>query len=118
VSSRSAAEVQALVEKGDFAMALVPENADDPTQATERWLGTVGPWFDVLAGAARRASGRDEKRQLYIELQRIWSEALPGLPIYQRLRVDIASRSLTGIQPPAHDDALTWNAGEWRFIPP
>ncbi len=118
VRARPAAEVEALVAKGDFDLALVPEAADDATGATERWIGLVDQWFDVLAVAARRAPGRDEKRPLYAELQRLWSDALPGLPLYQRLRVDIATRTLTGIQAPPRDSALTWNVAAWRFKTP
>ncbi len=118
VRARPVAEVDALVASGDFDLALVPETADDATLATERWLGSVDRWFDVLAVAARRAQGRDEKRPLYAELQGIWSDRLPGLPLYQRLRVDIATRTLTGIQAPPRDAPLTWNVAEWRFRAP
>jgi len=118
VRARPAAEVEALVAKGDFDLALVPEDADDVALASERWRGLVDPWFDVLGDAARAASGREEKRPLYAEMQRIWSDALPALPLYQRLRVDIAVRTLTGIQAPPSDAALTWNAVEWRFQAP
>ncbi|HYR93192.1 MAG TPA: ABC transporter substrate-binding protein [Methylomirabilota bacterium] len=118
VLTRPAAEVEARLSKGDFDLALVPETADDAALATESWIGLVDQWFDVLATAARRAPDRDAKRPLYAELQRIWSDALPGLPIYQRLRVDLATRALAGIQAPPRDAALTWNVAEWRFQRP
>ena len=118
VRARPGTEVDALVAKGDFELALTTETADDATFATEHWTGLVDPWFDVLAAAARRAPGRDEKRPLYAELQRIWSDALPALPLYQRLRVDLAARTLGGLQPPPRDAALTWNAVAWRFTSP
>jgi peptide/nickel transport system substrate-binding protein len=118
VRARPEAEVEALVAKGDFDLALVREDADDVALASERWRGLVEPWFDVLGDAARAASGREEKRALYAEMQRIWSDALPALPLYQRLRVDVAVRTLTGIQAPPSDAALTWNAAEWRFQAP
>ncbi len=118
VRARPAAEVEAQVATGDFDLALVPETASDPTLATEHWTGAVDQWFDVLAVAARRAPGRDEKRPLYAELQRIWSEALPALPLYQRLRVDMATRALTGIQAPPRDSPLTWNVATWRYQAP
>jgi len=118
VSSRPAAEVDALVAKAEFDLALGPFDADDAALATEDWSGLAGPWFDVLASAARQADGQAEKRPLYIELQRIWSDARPGLPLYQRLRVDIAANTLSGIQPPPRDEALTWNVAEWRFSAP
>jgi peptide/nickel transport system substrate-binding protein len=118
VRARPAAEIEALVARGDFDLALMPEEADDAALATERWRGLVGPWFDVLTDAARGASGRDEKRPLYAELQRIWSDSLPAVPLYQRLRVDVAARALAGIQAPPSDAALTWNAVDWRFQAP
>ena len=118
VSSRPGAELDAIVAKGDFDLVLGPSTADDAALATEGWIGRAGPWFDVLAEAARQADGQAEKRPLYVELQRIWSDALPALPLYQRLRVDIAVGTLTGIQPPPRDEALTWNVAEWRFSTP
>jgi peptide/nickel transport system substrate-binding protein len=118
VSARPAGDVSAAIAKGEFDLALAPANADDASLATEAWLGLVDPWFDVLAAAARQASGQDEKRPLYVELQRIWSDTRPGLPLYQRLRVDIAAHTLIGVQPPPRDDALTWNVAEWRFSSP
>lgn len=118
VRVRPAAEVDAAVANGDFDLALVPLSADDPLQATDGWTGQVEPWFDVLAAAARHAAGRDEQRTLYAELQRVWSDDLPALPLYQRLRVDVAARALTGIQPTPDDGPLTWNAAQWRFSAP
>jgi peptide/nickel transport system substrate-binding protein len=115
VRARPAAEVEAAVTAGAFDLALLPELADDAALASERWLGRVDPWFDVLTAAAVRADGLDEKKALYAELQRIWSDAVPGLPLYQQLRVDIAASALTGIQPPPQDEALTWNIAQWRF---
>lgn len=118
VRARPAAEVAVAVATGAFDVALVPQQADDAALATEAWLGSAGLWFDVIAAAAQRAPTTDEKRPLYAELQRIWSDALPALPLYQRLRVDLAARSLTGIQAPPQDQALTWNVAEWRYAAP
>jgi peptide/nickel transport system substrate-binding protein len=118
VRARSDADVSALVAKGEFDLALMSQRADDAARATEVWRGLVDPWFEVLAEAAGRAPGPDEKRPLYAELQRIWSDALPGLPLYQRLRVDIAAATLSGLQPPPQDGALTWNVAQWRFRTP
>lgn len=115
VRARSAADVGAAVATGDFELALLPETADDPAFASERWLGRVDPWFDVLAGAASRALATQEKRVLYAEMQRIWSDAAAGLPLYQRLRIDIAAAGLTGVQAPPQDAALTWNVAQWRY---
>ena len=67
-------------------------------------------------GVAR--NDRAEKRALYAELQRLWSTALPALPLYQHLQVDVAPRSLGGVQPSPAGDPVTWSAHDWRFASP
>jgi ABC-type transport system substrate-binding protein len=115
VSERPPAEVRQRVVRGDFDLAVLDETADDPISATDRYSGAVSPWFDVIASAARAAPDRSEARPLYGELQRLWSDALPALPLYQVLKVDVVPARLEGTRPCAHGAPLTWNVGEWRF---
>jgi len=117
VLERSPADVREAVSRGDFDLALVQERTDDPQLASDRYKGLAGPWFDVLLAVAAAAPERVEKRTLYAEMQRLWAESLPGLPLYQELLVDVAPRNLEGIQPSPNGDPLTWNARDWRFIP-
>jgi peptide/nickel transport system substrate-binding protein len=116
VIERSPAEVLNAVARGEFDLALVPERTDDPQLASDRYRGHAGAWFDVLLDAAAAASERVDKRTLYAELQRLWAESLPGIPLYQELLVDVAPRNLDGIQPSPNGDPLTWNARDWRFV--
>jgi peptide/nickel transport system substrate-binding protein len=118
VRERPLAELAGPLARGDFDLALVPQRADDPDVATEGYRGLAGPWFDTLAAAARATADRGEKRALYVELQRLWTTALPALPLYQHLQVDVAPRRLAGVQPSPAGDALTWSARDWRFGPP
>jgi len=115
VHERPLADVRAQIERGDFDLALVPEDAADAQQASERYRGWIGPWFDVLIDAAAGATERTDKRLVFTELQRVWAQALPAIPLYQTLLVDVAPRALDGIQPSPYGDALTWNASRWRF---
>jgi peptide/nickel transport system substrate-binding protein len=103
------------VRSGHFDLALTSEEAADPQLASDRWAGLVDPWFDALAGLAAQAPDRAEKRAIYAEMERIWTTALPALPRYQELRVDVAPQSLAGIQPTPSGSALSWNAFEWTF---
>jgi peptide/nickel transport system substrate-binding protein len=103
------------IQNGSFDLALTSEEAADPQFASERWAGQVDPWFDALAGLAARAPDRAEKRAIYSEMERIWTVALPALPLYQELRVDVAPQGLAGIQPSPSGAALSWNAYEWSF---
>jgi peptide/nickel transport system substrate-binding protein len=103
------------VRSGQFDLAITSEEASDPQLASERWAGLVEPWFDVLADLAARAPDRAEKRAIYAEMERIWTAALPALPLFQELRVDVAPQGLAGIQPTPTGSALSWNVFEWRF---
>jgi len=103
--------------RGEFDLALVPERTDDPQLASERYAGSVGPWFDLLLSAAAGAPDRVDKQALYAEMQELWAASLPGIPLYQELLVDVAPRNLEGIRPSPNGDPLTWNARDWRFVP-
>ena len=118
VRERPAAEVAAAVAAGAFDLAVGPQPAGDPQQATAAYAGIAGPWFDTLAAAAAAGPDRSEKRPLYAELARIWSAGPAGLPLYQRLLVDVAPRDLAGIQPVPAGEPLTWNVRDWRFAAP
>ena len=115
VSELDAAEIRRRVASGEIELALLPESADDPLMATDRYRGLVSPWYDLIADAARAAPGRAEQRSLYEELQRLWSEASPAVPLYQVLKVDVVPARLVGVRPAAHGAPITWNAGEWRI---
>jgi ABC-type transport system substrate-binding protein len=114
VSELDAAEIEERVRGGAIELALLPEAADDPLAATDRYRGLVSPWYDLIADAARAAPGRAEQRFLYGELQRLWSDASPAVPLYQILKVDVVPARLEGVRPAAHGAPITWNAGEWR----
>ena len=115
VRARPGAEVAAAVARGDYELALVPQDASDPQEATEAYSGVAGPWFEIFSAAARGATDRSQKRTFYGELQRMWAEDLPGLPLYQWLSVDVAPTALVGVQPAPSGAPITWNAGTWRF---
>jgi peptide/nickel transport system substrate-binding protein len=118
VTELAGADVEARLATGAYDLAVVPELARDPLLATERHVGRAGPWFDVLAAAARGAPELADRRALFGELQRLYVEEVPSLPLYQYLAVDVAPRSLSGVRPTAHLAPLTWNAAEWRFAAP
>lgn len=118
VRERPAAEVGAAIAGGTFDLAVLPEPASDPQRAAERYAGVAGRWFDIVAQAAAASPDRTEKRVLYAELERIWDEARPGLPLYQRLLVDVVPRTLAGVQPAPDGSPLTWDSRAWRFGTP
>ena len=115
VRERPAADVMADVNAGHFDLAVTPEDASDPQLASARWSGLVDPWFDVLGQLASGLPERNDKRAIYAEMERVWSAALPALPLYQELRVDVAPSALAAVEPTPSGAALSWNAYEWAF---
>lgn len=115
VVEREPEEISDRVRRGDVELALLAEWSDDPLLATERYRGLVSPWYDLIADAARGAPGRAEQRSLYDELQHLWAESAPAVPLYQLLKVDVVPARLEGVRPAAHAAPITWNAGEWRI---
>ena len=107
--------VRAAVAADAFDLAIEAEDASDPQRATDRYRGATSAWFDALAPLAASAPDRAEKRLVYAELQRAWADARPALPLYQRLLVDVAPRTLAGVDPAAAGAPLTWNVANWRF---
>jgi peptide/nickel transport system substrate-binding protein len=116
VRERPLADLAADVAAGRFDLAITSEETADPQLASERWWGLVDPWFDALARLAAEAPDRAEKRAVYGEMQRIWSERRPALPLYQELRVDVAPQALAEIQPPPSGAPLSWNVWQWSFV--
>ena len=116
VHERPLADLAADVTAGHFDLAVTSEQSADPQLASARWKGLVDPWFDALADLATQAADRTEKRAVYGEMQRIWASALPALPLYQELRIDVAPQALAEVQPPPSGAALSWNVSQWRFI--
>ena len=107
---------------GTFDIAIASRGGEDPAEATDGFISTsprnetafADPAFDVLARAASSFLTREERKPLYAELARIWSNALPALPLYQELAVDVVPAGLEGIAPTALHLPLSWNAHAWR----
>src|SRR5438552_4136705 len=116
VRERAPADLAAEVQRGEFDLAITSEEAADPQLASERWFDLVDPWFDALARLATETPDRVEKRAIYTEMERIWTSALPALPLYQELRVDVAPQSLAGIEPTPSGSPLSWNVSAWSFL--
>jgi peptide/nickel transport system substrate-binding protein len=115
VREAPAEAVRGALAAGEADLALAPADASDPLRATAAWAGGGGAWFEALRPLAAAAHDRADQKAAYAELQRVWAEARPALPLYQRLLVDVAPRALAGIEPAASGAPLTWNVRDWRF---
>src|SRR5438093_355682 len=107
---------QSIVDDVFVGRARVPRTYLVPPQwAADEDLPIVRPDRDRARAMLAQAPDRLEKRAIYAEMERIWTSALPALPLYQELRVDVAPQGLAGIQPTPSGSALSWNVYEWSF---
>ena len=124
VTAYEARAFSAALAGGDFDLAITSRGGADPADATDEYVsssprnvtGYADPAFDTLARSAAGYITRAERRPLYVELQRIWVAALPGLPLYQELAVDVVPAGLDAIAPSPWHGPLSWNAYAWRFL--
>lgn len=111
---------------GDFDLAIAARGGADPAEATDEYVSTstrnvtryADAAFDVLASAAASFLTRQERRPIYAELQRIWAQDRPALPLFQELAVDVVPTGLEGVAPSPFHEPLSWNAHAWRHTAP
>ena len=82
------------------------------------WSGeNVSGWCFRDADRAIRngVSTTDAKarREAYITQQKLWTQELPALPLFQRLSIVAATPAVQGLQPDAFAP-LTWNIAAWQ----
>lgn len=55
----------------------------------------------------------DERKAAYIRQQKLWTQEMPSLPLFQRLSLTLAVPGLRGVRPDALAP-ITWNVVEWK----
>lgn len=81
------------------------------------WRGEnfVGWCFRDADRAIRAASTTldlEERKAQYLLHQKLWTQEVPVLPLFQRLSVTVANKSIRNIKPDALAP-ITWNIAEW-----
>jgi peptide/nickel transport system substrate-binding protein len=93
-----------------------------PTSANgfrgQNFTGYCNPAFDKVMLDANGRLSREERLPLYLEAQSIWTKDLPVLPLFPRLRIDVASGKLRNLKTPPTSTPLTFNAFEWELLAP
>jgi hypothetical protein len=46
-------------------------------------------------------------------MQRLWTAALPALPLYQRVQIDVADARVRELRPQPTRQPITWNVARW-----
>lgn len=76
--------------------------------------GYVNPEADRLTDAIEVELDRGRRRALWAELQSLYAEDLPALPLYFRANAFIRPKWLAGVRPTGHQFPSTLWVEEWR----
>lgn len=76
--------------------------------------GYANPEADRLTDAIEVELDRERRRALWAELQAIYAEDLPALPLYFRASAFIRPKWLAGVRPTGHQFPSTLWVEEWR----
>ena len=76
--------------------------------------GYVNPEADRLTDAIEVELNRERRRALWAELQSLYAEDLPALPLYFRANAGIRPSWLVGVRPTGHQFPSTLWVEEWR----
>lgn len=112
-----------------FAWISSPENPprstlhskEIPAEANgwsgQNYGGYRNPRMDTLIDAIEVELDRDKRRALWHELQALYAEDLPALPLYFRADAHVWPRWLDGIEPTGHMAPVTLGVEAWRAAP-
>jgi peptide/nickel transport system substrate-binding protein len=81
----------------------------------QNYPGYANPAMDKALDAAERELDRDKRRALFAEIQRLYAEDLPVLPLYFRVDPFVIPKQLKGIRPTGQLDSSTLWVDQWRW---
>ncbi len=106
-------------DRDPYGWSLLYQRAQVPSAANgyagQNYPGWSNDRFSSLADDAAESLERDARRLRYLEMQQLWTAALPALPLYQRLQVDVADARLRELRPQPTRQPITWNVARWSF---
>lgn len=106
-------------ERDPSGWSLLYHRANVPTRENgysgQNYPGWSDERFSTLADEAARSLERQPRRERYLEMQRLWTAALPALPLYQRVQIDVADARLRELRPQPTRQPITWNVARWSF---
>lgn len=85
--------------------------------AGQNYPGYVNPRMDELIDAIEVELDRPKRVALWRELQQIYADDLPALPLFFRADAHILPKALKGLVPTGHQDPSTLWVEHWRWEP-
>jgi len=92
--------------------SMIPTEANN--WAGQNYTGYVNPKVDALIDAIEVDLNRETRAQKWAELQRLYTEDLPALPLYFRADPYVIPKWLKGVRPTGHQSPTTLWVEEWR----
>lgn len=92
------------------SMIPTPEN----NWSGQNYTGYTSERMDALIDAIEIELDRDERRALWAELQELYAEDLPVLPLFFRADPYVLPKWLKGVEPTGHQDPSTYWVEHWR----
>jgi peptide/nickel transport system substrate-binding protein len=92
--------------------SMIPTEANN--WAGQNYTGYINPAVDALIDAIEVDLNRETRAQKWAELQRIYTEDLPALPLYFRADPYVIPKWLKGIRPTGHQSPTTLWVEDWR----
>ena len=81
----------------------------------QTYPGYSNPDMDKALDAAERELDADKRRALFAEIQRLFAEDLPQLPLFFRVDPYVIPVALKGVRPTGHLNSSTLWVEEWRW---
>jgi peptide/nickel transport system substrate-binding protein len=81
----------------------------------QNYTGYVNPRMDELIDAIEVELDRPKRVALWRELQQLYAEELPALPLFFRADAFILPNALKGVEPTGHQDPTTLWIEQWRW---
>jgi len=112
-----------------FAWVSAPENVPRTTlhssqvpSAANNWTGQnytgyADPRMDTLLDAIEVELDKPKRVELWRQLQHLYAQDLPALPLFFRAEAYVLPRPLTGVEPTGHQDPSTMWIEHWRWRP-
>jgi len=109
-----------------FAWISAPENVprstlrsdEIPTDANgwsgQNYTGFADARMDRLIDAIEIELDRDARKKLWADLQRLYAEELPALPLYFRAEAHIWPHWLENVRPTGHLAPVTLHVEDWK----
>ena len=81
----------------------------------QNYAGYSNPDMDKALDATERELDADKRRALFAEIQRLFAEDLPQLPLFFRVDPYVIPVALKGVRPTGHLNSSTLWVEEWRW---